>query len=62
MSLGLLCLILLALGLLGYWLGQRRAVASAGGDIRKLHSLPVFYGRITALAVLIPAFGLIVVW
>lgn len=62
MSLGLLCLILLGLAALGHVLGQRRAVAAAGGDIRKLHSLPAFYGRITALGVLVPAFALVVVW
>lgn len=62
MSLGLLCLILLALGVLGHVLGQRRAIASAEGDIRKLHSLPAFYGRITALGVLVPAFALVLVW
>ena len=62
MSLGLLCLILLALGALGYALGQRRAVTAAGGDIRKLHSLPAFYGWITGLAVLVPAFVVVVVW
>lgn len=62
MSLGLLCLILLALGALGYVLGQHRAVTAAGGDIRKLHSLPAFYGRITGLAVLLPAFFVVVVW
>lgn len=62
MSLGLLCLILLALGALGHVLGQRRAIASAEGDIRKLHSLPAFYGRITALGVLVPAFALVLVW
>lgn len=62
MSLGLLCLILIALGVLGHVLGQRRAIASAGGDIRKLHSLPAFYGRITALSVLVPSLALILVW
>ena len=62
MSLGLLCLILLALATLAYVLGQRRAVASAGGDIRKLHSLPNFYGSITALSVIVPTAALLVVW
>ena len=62
MSLGLLCLILLGLAIAAYVTGQRRAVSSAGGDIRKLHSLPGFYGQITALGVLIPAFAVLVVW
>ncbi len=62
MSLGLLSLTLIVLSVLGYVLGRRRALQVSGGDARRLHSLPAFYGRITALAVLIPAFALIVIW
>jgi phosphate transport system permease protein len=62
MSLGFLCLILLALAVIGYVIGQRRAISSANGDIRILHSLPSYYGSITALGVLIPAFALVIVW
>ena len=62
MSIGLICLILLGLAVLGHVLGQRRAVRSAAGDIRNLHSLPVFYGRITALSAAVPGFLLIAVW
>jgi phosphate transport system permease protein len=62
MSLGLLSLILVAIAVTAYVMGQRRAVASAGGDIRKLHSLPNFYGSITALSVIVPTAALLVVW
>ena len=62
MSIGLLCLILIVLAALGHVMGQRRAVASVGGDVRNLHSLPSFYGRITALTVAVPALLLIAVW
>ena len=62
MSLGLLCLILLGLAVAAYVTGQRRAISSAGGDIRKLHSLPGFYGQITALGVIVPAAAVLVVW
>ncbi len=62
MSIGLLFLILIALAVVGYVLGQRRAVASVGGDVRNLHSLPSFYGRITALTVAVPALLLVAVW
>lgn len=62
MSTGLLCLILVALAAVGYVAGQRRAVTSASGDIRVLHSLPAFYGRITALMAAVPALVLVVVW
>lgn len=62
MSLGILLLILFALTVAGYVVGQSRAVASAGGDIRKLHSLPSFYGRITAIWVIVPAMILMSTW
>ena len=62
MSLGILCLILLALTIAGYVLGQRRAISSAKGDIRDLHSLPTYYGSFTALGVLIPAALVLIVW
>jgi len=62
MSLGPLTLIILALGLAGYLIGRRRAVAQVAGDIRKLHSLPSFYGRITALLTVVPALFLIAAW
>lgn len=62
MSLGLLSLILLALAVAGYVIGRRKAVAQVAGDIRKLHSLPPFYGRITALLTAVPAFFLIAAW
>ncbi|MGV8954795.1 MAG: phosphate ABC transporter permease subunit PstC [Cypionkella sp.] len=62
MSLGLLSLIILVLAAIGYFVGRSRAVAQVSGDIRKLHSLPPFYGRITALLTAVPAFLLIIVW
>ena len=62
MSLGLFVLTVLALAALGYAIGRRRAMATAGGDLRKLHSLPTFYGWITALGVLIPVFTVTVIW
>ena len=62
MSLGILLLILLALTVAGYVMGQSRAISTAGGDIRNLHSLPAFYGRITAIWVLVPAMILLAGW
>ena len=62
MSLGLLFLTVLALAAIGYAVGRRRAMASAGGDMRKLHSLPTFYGWITALGVLVPVLAVSLVW
>ena len=62
MSLGFLILIVLALSAAGFVMGRARAVAQVGGDIRKLHSLPPFYGRITLLWVAVPALLLIALW
>jgi phosphate transport system permease protein len=62
MSIGLLSLIILALALAGYLIGRNRAVSQVAGDIRKLHSLPPFYGRITALLTAVPALLLIAAW
>ncbi|GGH34292.1 phosphate ABC transporter membrane protein 1, PhoT family [Cribrihabitans marinus] len=57
-------LILAVLGLasVGYVLGRRRALQSAGGDSRKLHSLPSYYGFNAALKSAVPALLLLVVW
>lgn len=55
-------IIVLALAAIGYILGRSRAMASAGGDARHLHSLPGYYGYNAALSVLVPALGLLVVW
>ena len=62
MSTAFLSLTLIVLAVAGFWFGRARALAVVGGDIRKLHSLPTFYGRITALMAAVPAFGLIIIW
>ena len=40
---------------LTYWLGRRKALASAGGSPARLHSLPNYYGTYVALWVAVPA-------
>ena len=55
-------IIVLALAVVGYVLGRQRAMASAGGDSRHLHSLPAYYGYNVSLSVLVPALGLLVLW
>ena len=62
MSTGFLCLLLIVIAAAGFWFGRARAVAVVNGDIRKLHSLPSFYGRYIALMAAVPAFGLIIIW
>ncbi|EEE38809.1 phosphate ABC transporter, permease protein PstC [Rhodobacteraceae bacterium KLH11] len=57
-----LFLIVIAISAIGYLLGRSRALQSAGGDSRNLHSLPTFYGANVALKTVIPAFGLLIVW
>ena len=51
-----------ALGCLGYVLGRQRAVSSAGGDIRILHSLPNYYGMNAFLFAVVPSLLVLVVW
>ncbi|QPM89734.1 phosphate ABC transporter permease subunit PstC [Pseudooceanicola algae] len=55
-------LIVLALAVIGFVLGRRRALASAGGDSRFLHSLPSYYGTNVALFVTVPALIVLGVW
>jgi phosphate transport system permease protein len=55
-------LAVLALGAAGYVLGRKRAVSSAGGDIRILHSLPNYYGMNVLLTAVVPALLVLVVW
>ncbi|WP_420587115.1 phosphate ABC transporter permease subunit PstC [Ruegeria sp.] len=57
-----LILIVLAIAAVGYVSGRMRALKSAGGDSRNLHSLPSFYGANVALKTVVPAFGLLVIW
>lgn len=57
-----LILIVLALAVVGYILGRQRALASAGGDSRHLHSLPSYYGSNVGMKIVVPAFLLMLVW
>ncbi|MBO9472214.1 phosphate ABC transporter permease subunit PstC [Shimia sp. R10_1] len=57
-----LCVIVLAISIVGFVFGRQRALSSAGGDARALHSLPNYYGWNVFMKVTAPAFGLIVVW
>ena len=60
MPLSLLLAIILVIAVVGYVLGRQRALASAGGDSRGLHSLPVYYGSNVLLSVIVPAFGFLI--
>jgi phosphate transport system permease protein len=62
MSIGVLTLIVLGLAVLGYVLGRRRALAAAGGDSRKLHSLPTYYSLSVFILTAAPALLALVLW
>ena len=62
MPISWLVLIVLGLAVVGYVLGRNRAIASAGGDARVMHSLPNYYGTNVALLVITPALGLLIIW
>lgn len=64
MRISTLTLILLCASALAFHLGKRRALklALAQGGIRKLHSMPGFYGAWTALWAAVPALLLIGAW
>jgi phosphate transport system permease protein len=62
MSVFLLIVVLLVLALAGYLVGRRRALASVGGDPRKLHSLPGYYGWHGAILTFLPALAVLALW
>jgi phosphate transport system permease protein len=62
MSVFLLIVALLVLALAGYLLGRRRALGSVGGDPRKMHSLPGYYGWHGAIMTFLPALAILTLW
>ncbi len=64
MNTGTLLLALLVLSATAYYLGRRRSVAVAAnnGGVRSLHSLPSYYGYLTAIWCGVPALVLLGVW
>ena len=57
-----LVLIVLGLAAAGYVAGRGRALQAAGGDIRRLHSLPSYYGSNVAMKAAVPALMVLIVW
>jgi phosphate transport system permease protein len=64
MSTGALLLVIAAMAVLGYWLGKYRSLALVGGGrgIRRLHSLPSYYGMLTALWCALPCLLVLTIW
>ncbi|MCB2093409.1 MAG: phosphate ABC transporter permease subunit PstC [Rhodobacteraceae bacterium] len=57
-----LLLIVFAIALAGWFLGRRRALAMAGGDARRLHSLSGHHGQAVFLFAAVPALLVMFVW
>ncbi|MBA85004.1 MAG: phosphate ABC transporter permease subunit PstC [Rhodobacteraceae bacterium] len=57
-----LLLIILGLSLLGYVLSRARALSSAGGDSRILHSQPKYYGMNAAIFTAVPSLLVLGIW
>jgi len=62
MPLPTLILTLLLLSIFAFWIGRKRAISVVGGDARKLHSQPVYYGHVTAIWCGLPAMILLLLW
>lgn len=57
-----LVFLLILLAVTGFVLGRAKALQSADGDTRALHSLPGYYGYNVALTALLPTIALLGVW
>lgn len=57
-----IALIVLILAAVGFVVGRGRAMQSADGNIRNLHSLPVYYGSNVAMMAAVPALLLLALW
>lgn len=62
MSFGILSLIVIALATAGFFIGRHLALSKAGGDIRRLHSLPGYYGQTVFLFTAVPALLVLAIW
>lgn len=56
MPLSILLIVIAVLTIVGFFMGRTRALASVGGNIRNLHSLPGYYGYAVSLWCGIPSF------
>ncbi len=57
-----LFLCVLAIAAIGSVIGRARAMQSAGGDSRTLHSLPSYYSANVGMWVITPAFAVMLIW
>ena len=62
MSVLSIVVIVLCLGLIGYFAGRTRAMQTSGGDVRKLHSMPTYYGWNVLMAAVVPSLLVLAAW
>ena len=62
MQVTILVAVLLLLTALGYQMGRRRSLASGGGTVRTLHSLPGYYGLYVVAWCAVPALLVLGLW
>lgn len=62
MSVGLVILVVVAIAIVGFFIGRARAVSSVAGDVRQLHSLPSYYGQTVFLFSAVPALLVTFAW
>ncbi len=62
MSLTLLFAFILAMTAIFFFLGRSRVMAQSNGRLSTLHSLPSYYGWFSAVACLLPAIAVLVLW
>ncbi len=62
MTTGILILLVVALAVAAYVLARQRSLASVGGDIKRLHSLPGQHGLMAFLLTAVPALLLMAAW
>ena len=62
MTLPALLALLTVVSMAGFFAGRARAIAAAGGDARRLHSLPNFHGWSAALSLFMPALAAMALW
>ena len=57
-----LIILVLGIGTAGFVAGRMRALGTAGGDSRNLHSLPNYYGSNVFLKAIVPGYLVMIVW
>ncbi len=62
MSIAIILSCLVTIAIVGFVFARQKAIKSVGGDKRKLHSLPQFYGLFAAYLAVFPALVLIILW